>query len=128
MRRAHRLLRVDLARLPIAAVVVTTMVATMMVSTASAENPLYCSGTYSLNGGCAGPHGLIRINEARNESGGCIAIQMWASGYGYSEPWEACGGKVIAEELTVHVESFPKCWNRTNASDVIHCRYSIWPT
>ncbi len=126
MRYAHRLLRIGSMRLPIAAVVITTIVATMMVSTASAENLLYCNGTFSLNKGCAGPHGLIRINEARNENGGCIAIQMWAKGYGYSEPWEACYGEVIAEELTVHVESFPKCWNRTNENDVIHCRYSLW--
>ena len=100
----------------------------MLVSTAAAENPLYCSKTVSVNKGCEGPHGLIRVNEARNEDGGCVAIQMWANGFGFSEPVEACGGKSIGEELLVKVESFPKCWNRTNSSDLIHCRYALWPT
>ena len=66
MRQAHRLLRVGPMRLPIAAVVITTVVAVTVAAPALAENPLYCSETIGLNGGCAGPHGLMHKNEARN--------------------------------------------------------------
>jgi hypothetical protein len=130
MRHADGLLRrVRLLRLPIAAIMITAIIsASLLAATAFAENPLYCNETVGLNVGCEGPHGEIRDNEGRNESGGCIAIQMWASGYGYSSPIYECGGNSIGEELTVHVESFPKCWNHSNATDTIHCRYSLWST
>jgi hypothetical protein len=127
MRHAHSLLRAGPTR-SIAAVAITMIVVIAMTTIAFAENPLYCNETVGINVGCSGPHALIHANEARNESGGCIAIQMWANGYGYSNPVEMCNGSSIHEELTVKVESFPKCWNRTNANDLIHCRYSIWPT
>jgi hypothetical protein len=126
MRRVHSALRT--LRLPVAAIVTATAIAALTAPTALAENPLYCNGTFPLNKGCAGFHALTRINEARNENGGCVWIQMWANGYGYSTPVEACGGNVIGEELTVHVESFPKCWNGTNANNLIHCRYALWST
>jgi hypothetical protein len=126
MRHVHRLLRVGIIRLQVAVVMITAIFVIVMVSPALAENPLYCSETVGINQGCSGLQRLTRVNEARNENGGCIAIQMWAKGYGYSEPFEVCSGGVAWEELTVKVESFPKCWNRTNANDTIHCRYSVW--
>jgi len=39
---------------------------------------------------------------------------------------EECGGRVDILELTHKEESFPRCWNRTNAKDLIHCRYNTW--
>jgi len=126
MRQAHGLLRLGPMRLPIAAVVITTVVAVTMAAPALAENPLYCNETIGLNGGCAGPHGLMHVNEARNENGGCIEIQFWVSGYGYSAPGEACNGNVASQTLTIRAESFDKCWNATNANDTIHCRYELY--
>jgi len=128
MRHAQILRRVSRIRLPLAAVVITAIIASMMAATASAENPLYCNETVGLNVGCEGPHAEIDDNEARDESGGCVSIQMWANGYGYSEPLKVCSGNSIHEELLVRTESFPKCWNSSNASDNIHCRYSTYPT
>jgi hypothetical protein len=69
----------------------------------------------------------MHVNEARNENGGCIKIQFWVSGYGYSEPGEACGN-VASQTLTIEAESFDKCWNATNATDTIHCRYEVYPS
>jgi hypothetical protein len=110
----------------VAAVAAVVVAVAIMAATAFAENPIYCEGWTGLNGGCSGPHGLLHVNEARNESGGCIAIQAYLNGYGYSTPYEVCGGNVAHEEETVKVEGFPKCWNRTNANDLIRCRYAFW--
>jgi hypothetical protein len=117
----------QLRRLSIAAVALAVITVTL-AATAFAENPIYCEKEAVLNKGCEGPHGQLRTNEARNESGGCIAIQAYLNGYGYSEPYEVCKGNSAHEEETVDVEGFPKCWNRTNAEDLIRCRYAFWPT
>jgi hypothetical protein len=119
-------LQIDQLRLPFLAVVITTVVAVMMAAPAFAENPLYCSETTGNGGGCAGPHGLMHINEARNEAGGCIDVQFWVSGYGYGGVGEACSGNVGEQKLTIRAESFNKCWNASNGNDLIHCRYAVW--
>jgi hypothetical protein len=93
---------------------------------AFAENPLYCDRQAEINKGCQGPTGDMRLNESRNENGGCIAGQMWVSGSGYTTPVELCSGAVVVEELDFRAESFNKCWNRTNAFDEIHCRYATY--
>jgi hypothetical protein len=94
---------------------------------AHAENPLYCNGEYTLNNGCGeGPRGHIHVNEAKNENGGCVAVQTWSINYGYGFATEECGGRVDIYELTHKEESFPRCWNRTNAKNLIHCRYNTW--
>jgi hypothetical protein len=121
-----RLQRTGSLGLVLGLMIVTVCLGAVMASTASAENPLYCSEFANINQGCQGPTTLIHVNEARNENSGCIAVQIWASGIGYSEPFEMCGGNVAAQELTIKRESFPKCWNRTNALDIIHCRYSAY--
>jgi hypothetical protein len=96
-------------------------------SAAHAENPLYCNGEFTLNNGCGeGPHGHIHVNESKNENGGCIADQFWTINFGYIVPVEECGGRVDIYELTHKEESFPRCWNRTNAKNLIHCRYNTW--
>jgi hypothetical protein len=123
--KPRRLRRPLIAAISVVALAATTAT---LVTTAFAENPIYCEKTTGINGGCEGPHGLLHVNEARNESGGCIAIQAYLKGYGYSEPYEVCGGSSAHEEETVHVEGFPKCWNRSNASDLIRCRYAFWST
>jgi hypothetical protein len=123
----HAFQRIGSIRLPIAAVIATTAIAVMMASPAFAENPLYCNGLAGLNQGCAGPHGLMHRNEGRNQEGGCIVVQIWASDYGYTTPFEECGGNVAVQALTVHTESFDKCWNGSSLS-VIHCRYELWGT
>jgi hypothetical protein len=128
MRHVRRSSRFGNPTSQIVAVLLAVLVASVVAPSAFGENPLYCNGTFALNGGCQGPHGTIHENEARNESGGCVKIQMWASGFGFSEPAQACGGASIHEELTIRVESFPKCWNSSNASDDVHCRYSLWPS
>jgi hypothetical protein len=115
-------------RLSLVAVAVMVIVAAAMPSISSAENPLYCNREANINVGCEGPLGLIRVNESRNESGGCIAEQWWTRNDGYLIVTETCGGKVLTEELTHEEQSFPKCWNRTNAEDLIHCRYASWST
>lgn len=98
-----------------------------LASAAHAENPLYCNGTFALNQGCGeGPRGHIHVNESKNENGGCIADQFWTINFGYIVPVEECGGRVDIYELTHKEESFPRCWNRTNANDLIHCRYNTW--
>lgn len=127
MRHAYGV-RTSLLEMTVALVVITMCIVAVSAPTARAENPLYCSEFAGINEGCKGPTGLIHINEARNENGGCIAVQIWASGLGYSEPLEACGGGVATLELTTRRESFPKCWNRTNALDIIHCRYALYTT
>jgi len=112
--------------LSLAALVVMVSIAAAEPSIASAENPLYCNGTYGLDGGCAeGPRGHIHVNEAKNENGGCISVQDWTTNYGYTIPSQLCG-EVVIFELTHKEESFPKCWNSTNAKDLIHCRYNTW--
>jgi hypothetical protein len=112
--------------LVLAAFAVTITVAIAGPSIASAENPLYCNGTYGLNGGCSeGPRGHIHVNEAKNENGGCIAATFWTVNFGYLIANELCGQTLIVE-LSHKEESFPRCWNRTNASDLIHCRYNTW--
>jgi hypothetical protein len=94
---------------------------------AHAENPLYCNGEYTLNNGCGeGPRGHIHVNEAKNENGFCVSVQTWATNYGYVGPIEECGGRTDILELTHKEESFPRCWNSTNAKDLIHCRYNTW--
>jgi hypothetical protein len=114
-------------RLSLAALVIMVSIAAIMPSIASAENPLYCNGTYGLNGGCGeGPRGHIHVNESKNENGGCIDDAFWTINYGYIGPIEECGGRVDIFELTHKEESFPRCWNRTNANDLIHCRYNTW--
>ena len=97
-------------------------------SAAHAENPLYCNGEYTLNNGCGeGPRGHIHVNESVNENGGCIANSFWTVNFGYISPAsEECGGRVDIFELTHKEESFPRCWNRTNAKNLIHCRYNTW--
>jgi hypothetical protein len=96
---------------------------------AAAENPLYCNGEYTLNNGCGeGPRGLLHVNEARNQNGGCIAAQNWAAGGGFSPVSEECGGGVAGEVTTKEVEGYPRCWNRTNAKNLIHCRYELYKT
>lgn len=125
MRQAYGL-RAGLLGMAIALTASAMCIVAVTASTARAENPLYCSEFAGLNEGCKGPTTLIHVNEARNENGGCIAVQIWASGIGYSEPFEQCGGNVAAQELTSRRESFPKCWNRTNALDIIHCRYEAY--
>jgi hypothetical protein len=112
----------------IAAIALTAAIAALLAVPALAENPLYCSEVAALNEGCAGPHGLMHVNEARNESGGTIYIQFWVSGFGYSEPAFAVGGNVAKQTLTIERESFNKCWNGTNAKNTIHCRYELWKT
>jgi hypothetical protein len=117
------------ARLLIAilAVLASLAFAISLPSAAHAENPLYCNGEFTLNNGCGeGPRGHIHVNESRNESGGCIADQFWTANYGYIIPVEECGGRVDIYELTHKEESFPRCWNRTNARNLIHCRYNTW--
>lgn len=85
------------------------------------------NGTFALNQGCGeGPRGHIHVNESKNENGGCIADQFWTINFGYIVPVEECGGRVDIYELTHKEESFPRCWNRTNANDLIHCRYNTW--
>jgi hypothetical protein len=93
---------------------------------AFAENPLYCNSEYTLNNGCNGPTGVEKKNEGRNENGGCIAIQWWYGSYGPVR--EECAGGFVRSELTTRQEDFPRCWNRTNAKNLIHCRYELWPT
>jgi hypothetical protein len=94
-----------------------------MGSVALAENPIYCEEKVGLNVGCKGPTGYNSTNEARNENGGCISTQIWVSGYGYSPPNEACNGEVSRESPPGGIENFPKCWNSTNETDLIRCRY-----
>jgi hypothetical protein len=121
LRRRNRI------RLWLVALLAMASFAVLMPSLARAENPLYCNGTYGLNGGCGeGPRGDIHVNESKNENGGCIADTFWTVNYGYiSPPSESCGETNVTE-LTHQEESFPRCWNRTNASDLIHCRYNTW--
>ena len=97
-----------------------------MAAPAFAENPLYCNESAALNEGCQGPTGLMHVNEARNENGGCIKVQISVSGLGYGEPGEACEGNVGSQTLTKEVESFNKCWNATNATNTIRCRYELY--
>jgi hypothetical protein len=105
------------------------VVLAIVASPAFAENPLYCNKSVHINEGCGeGPRGLLHINEARNESGGCIAVQVWTVAHGYLPTSEECAGEAIGQELKVKEESFPRCWNRTNAFDLIHCRYALWAT
>ena len=121
----HRLpgLVVAVARLVMVAVV--TILVVQLAPPASAENPLYCNGTYPLNQGCGkGPTGTVRLNEAKNENGGCVTVQFWTS-EGYSKPFPACGG-IATQETSRPIESYPRCWNSTNAKDLIHCRYALW--
>lgn len=105
---------------------IMAVISVLVPTPAHAENPLYCAGTYFINEGCVGPRGDIYANETRNENGGCIANQMWTEGYGYSTPVEACNGEEITVNTTKIEEAFPKCWNRTNAGNLIHCRYEVW--
>jgi len=112
--------------LALAALVVMVSIIVAGPSIASAENPLYCNGEWGLNGGCSeGPRGHIHVNEGKNENGGCIDVAFWTVNFGYLIPSEFCGGTDLSE-LTHKEESFPRCWNRTNAKDLIHCRYNTW--
>jgi hypothetical protein len=107
----------------------TAGIAALAVTPSAAANPIYCERDVHLNEGCGeGPRGLLHINEARNESGGCIAVQFWTVNHGYLPVTEQCGGEAIGQELKVKEESFPRCWNRTNAVDLIRCRYALWST
>ena len=90
---------------------------------AHAEWPLYCAANFNINGGCAGPTETQQYNETRNENGSCIAAQWWLNEGGYSKVEEVCEGRVIIYKITVPWLSFPKCWNRSNAYDLIHCRH-----
>lgn len=106
------------------AIVAATTIMILVAPVASAENPLYCNGEFTLNNGCNGPRGLVHLNEARNESGHCVAIQWWQGTYGPVH--EECFGFSISSELVKREESFPRCWNRTNEKNLIHCRYALW--
>jgi hypothetical protein len=97
-------------------------------SIARAENPLYCDNYYHINEGCNGPFEVQTVNETRNENGGCIAAQWYleneeGEGY-YSAVKEACEGRDIIYTITAPTYSFPRCWNRTEAYDLIHCRHN----
>lgn len=92
---------------------------------AHAEGPLYCSGEYYINEGCNGPDEVLHVQEDRNEDGGCIAGQWYfIEGGGYSAVKERCSGQVLVYYIEDPPEwySFPRCWNRTNAKNLIHCR------
>jgi hypothetical protein len=100
-------------------------------STADAEYPLYCNAKFHINEGCGtGPLELQHTNEARNQEGGCVAAQWFGvteKGEGFYSPIpsvEACGGGVaITSWASGKVNSYPRCWNRTNAYNLIHCRH-----
>jgi hypothetical protein len=100
-------------------------------STAVAENPLYCSGRFHINEGCGtGTLELQHENEARNEEGGCVAVQWYGveeNGEGFYAPIpakEVCNGGVAGIYwASGKVTSYPRCWNRSNAYDLIHCRH-----
>lgn len=90
---------------------------------AHAEAPLYCDNYYFDNEGCQGPTEYLKYNESRNEEGGCIADQFYlVEGGGYTKVLEECGGQLAVIEITIYWTSFPKCWNRTNNFELIHCR------
>jgi hypothetical protein len=117
-------------RLLIAAAAITMVLGAVSAPSASAENPLYCNNAYFLNEGCPPPtiRGIHHKNEARNESGYCVTVQSWVSGYGYTTPFTECGGRVAAQVITVRAEGFPKCWNSTNNLSLLHCRYELYGT
>ncbi|HEV3189620.1 MAG TPA: hypothetical protein VGY54_03940 [Polyangiaceae bacterium] len=124
---SHAQARGRLALLAILAALASYGIASSLPSAVRAENPLYCSGEFTINNGCGeGPRGHIHENEAANKNGGCVAVQTWTINYGYVGPVEECGGRTDYLELTHKEESFPRCWNRTNAKDLIHCRYNTW--
>ncbi|HEY4915479.1 MAG TPA: hypothetical protein VIH92_01095 [Solirubrobacteraceae bacterium] len=101
--------------------------AIVIPSLAQAENPLYCNGEYTLNNGCTeGPRAHIHVNEGKNENGGCIALEFWEVNYGYTSPANEFCDETGVIETTHKEESFPRCWNRTNAKDLLHCRYNTW--
>lgn len=103
----------------------------VVASAAAAEYPLYCSGKFHINEGCGtGTLELQHVNEARNEEGGCVAAQFFGvneRGEGFYEPVpakEVCGGGVAGIYwASGKVTSYPRCWNRTNAYSLIHCRH-----
>jgi hypothetical protein len=114
-------------RLSIVAVAMTTSLAVMMVSTASAENPIYCEGTYPINKGCNGPNGPLHQNEVRNLNLGCVSAQDVVEGE-FGPVKEECEGQAGGWELSEGHggTTYPRCWNRTNPESRIRCRYSEW--
>lgn len=90
---------------------------------AHAEAPLYCNNYYHINEGCNGPYENLQYNETRNENGGCIAAQWYVYEEGYSKVEEVCEGRNIIYEIGAPSLAYPRCWNRSNAYDLIHCRY-----
>lgn len=109
------------------AITITAAFAMALVSTAVAENPIYCEGTYAINKGCNGPNGPLHQNEVRNLESGCVSAQDVVEGE-YGPVKEECSGEAGGWTLeSGHGgTTYPRCWNRTNPSSRIRCRYSEW--
>jgi hypothetical protein len=102
------------------------------VPAAQAEQPyLYCNGTYGLDGGCPPPTYWTGFpadplyNEGRNENGGWGAVQDYGTVSGYTGVYEGCCRNTVYDNLGGEQEKFPKVWNASNESALIHGRYGV---
>ena len=94
---------------------------------AAASPPLYCNAYESLDAGCPPPTTWMHLwsaNEGRNESGGYVTVQEYTSEFGYSGTVTACCGNVASIPPFGGYYGFPKVWNSSNATDLIHGRAS----
>ncbi|MHB8241962.1 MAG: hypothetical protein ACYDHN_08225 [Solirubrobacteraceae bacterium] len=104
----------------------------LALATARAEQPeLYCSNYYTLNHGCPPPTdwtgwtGKPLYNEGINWSGGWVAMQNYDSSTGYTVVYEACCRNTDYVNSYAEGEKFPKVWNSSNETALIHGRFGV---